>query len=81
MTTTVVRASSSASFLALVPRLLECTPQRSLVLVPFSRGRSLGALRVDLPLGRGQVELDSIASTVIGMACKVARTDAIALAV
>lgn len=81
MTTTVVRASSSSSFLALVPRLLECTPHRSLVLVPFAHGRSLGALRVDLPHGRGQVELDSIASTVIGTACKVSRTDAIALAV
>jgi len=81
MTTTVVRASSSSSFLALVPRLLECTPHRSLVLVPFAHGRSLGALRVDLPHGRGQAELDSIASTVIGTACKVARTDAIALAV
>lgn len=81
MTTTVVRASSSSSFLALVPRLLECTPRRSLVVVPFGRGRSLGALRVDLPSGSTPAEVESIGSTVVGMACKIARTDAIALAV
>ncbi|MDQ1123499.1 DUF4192 family protein [Microbacterium trichothecenolyticum] len=81
MTTTVVRASSSSSFLALVPRLLECTPQRSLVIVPFGHGRSLGALRVDLPSGSTPAEVEGIGSTVIGMACKIARTDAIALAV
>lgn len=76
MTTTVVRTRSSASFLALVPHLLECTPRRSLVVVPFADGRSSGAMRVDLPRG-GQREAESVASTVIGMACKVASTDAI----
>lgn len=76
MTQTVVRAASSASFLALVPHLLECTPRESLVVVPFADGRSLGAMRVDLPRG-GPTEAESIASTVIGMACKVASTDAI----
>ncbi len=76
MTPTVVRAASSASFLALVPHLLECTPRESLVVVPFADGRSLGAMRVDLPRG-GPTEAESIASTVIGMACKVASTDAI----
>lgn len=76
MTPTVVRTASSASFLALVPHLLECTPRRSLVVVPFADGRSLGAMRVDLPRG-GPAEAESIASTVIGMACKVASTDAI----
>ncbi len=76
MTTTVVRTRSSSSFLALVPHLLECTPQRSLVVVPFADGRSLGAMRVDLPRG-GRADAESVASTVIGMACKVASTDAI----
>ncbi|MEV7756441.1 DUF4192 family protein [Microbacterium sp. NPDC089180] len=76
MIPTVVRTASSASFLALVPHVLECTPRRSLVVVPFADGRSLGAMRVDLPRG-GPAEAESIASTVIGMACKVASTDAI----
>ncbi|MFF7682847.1 DUF4192 family protein [Microbacterium sp. NPDC007973] len=76
MTPTVVRTASSASFLALVPHLLECTPRHSLVVIPFADGRSLGAMRVDLPRG-GPAEAESIASTVIGMACKVASTDAI----
>lgn len=81
MTTTVVRATSSPAFLALVPHLLECTPRESLVVVPFGRGRSLGAMRVDLPPAGDASVQDGVASTVIGMACKVARTDAVAIAV
>lgn len=81
MTTTVVRAVSSPSFLALVPHLLECTPRRSLAVVPFAEGRSLGAMRVDLPPEGDSALAEGVASTVLGMACKVARTDAIAVAV
>lgn len=77
MTPAVARVSSPASFLALVPHLLECTPRRSLVLVPFANGRSLGAMRVDLPPD-DPATLESVASTVIGMACKVTDTDAVA---
>ncbi|WP_191966665.1 DUF4192 family protein [Microbacterium testaceum] len=81
MTPTVVSVTSSAAFLALVPRLLECTPRRSLVLVPFAETRSLGAMRVDLPPADESTSHESIASTVIGMACKVTRTDAVAIVV
>lgn len=81
MTSTVVSVTSSSSFLALVPRLLECTPSESLVLVPFAESRSLGAMRVDLPTADRPASVESIASTVIGMACKIARTDAVALVV
>ncbi|MDQ1082812.1 MULTISPECIES: DUF4192 family protein [Microbacterium] len=81
MTTTVVRATSSPAFLALVPHLLECTPRRSLVIVPFSRGRSSGAMRVDLPPAGDAPTEEGVASTVIGMACKVTLTDAVAIAV
>ena len=79
MTPAVVSATSSSAFLALVPHLLECTPRESLVLVPFSESRSLGAMRVDLPTDTSANE--SVASTVIGMACKVTRTDAVAIVV
>jgi hypothetical protein len=81
MTTTVVRATTSAALLSLVPHLLECTPRESLVVVPFGRGRSLGAMRIDLPPDGDPSGEDGVASTVIGMACKVDRTDAVAIAV
>jgi hypothetical protein len=81
MTITVVRATSSPAFLSLIPHLLECTPHRSLVVVPFGEGRSLGAMRVDLPPQGDQPTEEGVASTVIGMACKVTRTDAVAIAV
>ncbi|MGN9393502.1 DUF4192 family protein, partial [Enterococcus faecium] len=66
---------------ALVPHLLECTPHRSLALVAFADGRSIGALRVDLPDPAVGADVDSVASTVIGMACKISRADAIAAVV
>lgn len=81
MTTTVIRATSSPAFLSLVPHLLDCTPRQSLVIVPLDEGRSLGALRVDLPAQDDSSTREGLASTVIGMACKVSRTDGIAIAV
>ncbi|KTR95695.1 hypothetical protein NS220_05355 [Microbacterium testaceum] len=77
---TVIRASSPLSLLALVPRLLGCTPRRSLVLVPFAESRSLAALRVDLPADDNP-DLPRIASTLIGMACKVPLTDAVTVVI
>jgi len=77
---TVIRASSPLSLLALVPRLLGCTPTRSLVLVPFAESRSLAALRVDLPADDNP-DLPRIASTLIGMACKVPLTDAVTVVI
>ncbi len=78
---TIVRVGSPADFLAHVPHLLECTPRRSLVLVTFAGTRSRGALRVDLPEPDSVAEVESIASTLIGMACKVPQTDAVAVVV
>lgn len=78
---TIVRATSPAEFLALVPHLLGCTPRNSLALVTFAGGRSLGALRIDLPGPDAVSDIENVAATVIGMACKVPRTDAIAAVV
>lgn len=78
---TIARAGSPAEFLALVPHLLGCTPRRSLAVVTFAAGRSLGALRVDLPDPDAGADVESVASTVVGLACKVSRTDAIAVVV
>ncbi|EZP28426.1 DUF4192 family protein [Microbacterium oleivorans] len=70
---TIVTVADSAHFLALVPRLLGFTPTESLVVVPMHRGRSLGALRIDLP--PTGTPLDAVASTVVGMLCRVSGAD------
>ncbi len=76
---TIVTAADSAHFLALVPRLLGYTPSESLVIVPMARGRSLGAMRVDLP--PDDADPDATASTVIGMLCRIADAEAFAAVV
>ncbi len=73
--TTTVKAADAAQFLTLVPGLLGYTPTRSIVIVPMSRARSLGAMRLDLPPGDDPGLLDSVASTVLGMVCRMPRAD------
>lgn len=77
--TTTVKAAGAAEFLALVPRMLGYTPRRSVVVVPMGRGRSLGGIRLDLPSGDGP--LDGFAATVIGMVCRISRSDGLLAAV
>lgn len=74
--TTVLTISSPAHFLSLVPNLLGFRPTRSLVAVPLSRGRSLGALRVDLPPDDDLDTCERLASSVVGLVCRVADADA-----
>lgn len=77
MTPTVVKAADAAQFLSVVPRMLGYHPTRSLVVIPFHGGSSLGAMRFDLPEGDGE-SLDRTAATVTGMACRLPEADAIA---
>lgn len=77
--TTIVKAANAAEFLTLIPRLLGFHATRSLVLVPFSGKRTLGAMRVDLPDSSPGTDVDCAASTLIGMVCKVAAADAVAV--
>ncbi|WP_298745072.1 DUF4192 family protein [uncultured Microbacterium sp.] len=70
---TIVTASGPAQFLSLVPSLLGFTPTRSVVLVPLARGRSLGAMRLDLPPDDLS---DSVASSAVGMLCRIPTADA-----
>lgn len=85
--TSIFKAVGAADFLALVPRLMGYRATRSLVLLPFDGNRTLGAIRMDLPPDPGDaagvvgVDLDAIASTAIGLVCKVAHADAVAAVV
>ncbi|MFJ6651538.1 DUF4192 family protein [Microbacterium sp. NPDC091313] len=80
--TTVIRAAGAADFLALVPHLVGFHPARSIVLVPFEGSRSIGALRFDLPPADLPDDArDQLAATAIGMVCKVAHADAMAVVV
>lgn len=75
---TIVKAASAAEFLSLVPRMLGYVPTRSLVMVAFEGSRSLGALRFDLPDGSSD-SVDRVAATVVGMVCRLAAADAVAV--
>ncbi|MFG6402217.1 DUF4192 family protein [Microbacterium sp. P04] len=74
--TTIFKAATAADFLALVPRLAGFTPRRSVVLVPFAGNRTLGAMRLDLPKHGDDVE--RLASTFIGLMCKISTADTVA---
>lgn len=78
--TTTVKAADAAQFLSLIPRMLGYTPTRSLVVVPMRRGRSLGAMRLDLPPREAMVD-DGFAATVIGMVCRVEVADGLVVVV
>lgn len=73
--TTTVKAADAAQFLSLVPRLLGYTPTRSIVIVPMTGGRSVGAMRLDLPDDDAVAKDDGFAATVIGMVCRIATAD------
>ncbi|MDJ1113850.1 DUF4192 family protein [Microbacterium dauci] len=75
----IVRAADAAHLLSLVPHLLGYTPTQSLVVIPMARGRSLGAMRVDLP--PDDVDLDPVASSVMGMVCRIPQADAVVVVV
>jgi hypothetical protein len=74
--TTIFKAATAADFLAAVPRLAGFSPTRSLVLVPFAGNRTLGVMRLDLPDDDSDVE--RLASTFIGLICRIATADALA---
>lgn len=77
--TTVLRASTSAEFLRLVPSLAGFTPTESVVLLPFHGSRTSGAMRLDLP--DDHVPLEDYADAAVGLIARVDRTDAVAVVV
>lgn len=76
---TVLRATDSAEFLALVPALAGFTPRQSIVLLPFHDSRAHGAMRIDLP--HADAELDDYIDTAIGLVSRIDGTDAVAVVV
>ncbi|WP_426622148.1 DUF4192 family protein [Microbacterium sp. As-52] len=77
--TTVLRASDSAAFLGIVPSLAGFTPRRSIVLLPFRGSRTDGAMRLDLP--QEKADLEVYADAAVGLVARVTATDAVAVVV
>lgn len=75
---TIIKASDAADLLALVPALAGYRPRQSLALVLFRGKRTAGVMRYDLP---DPDAVEAVASTTIGLACKVDRVDGIAIVV
>lgn len=74
----VIKATSAADFLGLVPALIGYTPTRSIVAIPFAGNRTLGAARFDLNPAHGPSE---IASTIVGIICRVEAADGLAIVI
>ena len=77
--TTVLRASDSAQFLAIVPALAGFTPRESIVLLPFRGSRSDGAMRLDLP--DHVIPVLHYATAAVDLVVRVTGTDALAVVV
>jgi hypothetical protein len=76
--TTIVKAHEACDFLAIVPQLLGFIPEQSMVLVAFRGTRSCGAMRFNLPdPNESRAVHKRIATTVIGMVCKIQGADAV----
>lgn len=74
--TTTVKATGPADFLKLVPLMVGYVPAESIVIVTFAGPRSTGVMRFDLP--GGELDLDSVASTIAGLVARVNGADRLA---
>lgn len=78
MQPTIVKTSKPSDFLALVPELVGFQPENSVALVAFRGNRTCGALRFNLPEpGAPEPVRKRIATTMIGMLCKIPGVDAV----
>lgn len=73
----IVKTTHAHDFLAVVPQLIGFDPQQSVVLVAFRGNRTCGAMRVDLPDVENPRLHKRIATTLIGMFCRIREADAI----
>jgi hypothetical protein len=74
---TIVKTTKPQDLLALVPHLVGFHPSNSLVLVAFRGKRTGGAYRVDLPAPASDLVYKRIATTLIGMLCRVQGADGV----
>jgi hypothetical protein len=86
--TTIVHAAGAAELLAAIPVLTGFTPRDSVVLLPFRRSRTAGALRFDLPpAGDSDAEgvpsptVEQFAATTLGLVRRIPGADGLAIAV
>lgn len=81
--TTILHASGAAELLSAIPVLTGFAPRRSVVLLPFAGSRAGSALRFDAPSppSLDSADVEAVAATAVGLACRVPDTDAIAIAV
>ena len=75
--TTIISAHGPHDFLAIVPHLTGFVPERSIVLVAMRGNRSCGALRFDLPPDGSRALLKRVATSFVGMLCKIPGVDAL----
>lgn len=75
---TIIKAAGAEDFLTAVPAMLGYQPSESVVIIPFAGTRTVGAMRFDLA---DDEQAASVARTIVGMACKVATADALAVIV
>jgi hypothetical protein len=74
---TIVKTTKPQDLLALVPHLVGFRPSNSLVLVAFRGKRTGGAYRVDLPAPASGLVYKRIATTLIGMLCRIEGADGV----
>lgn len=78
MQPTVIKTRQAHDFLALVPQLTGFLPRNSVVLVAFRGNRTCGTLRLNLPdSGATQAVNRRVASTLVGLLCKLQGVDAV----
>ncbi|WP_157543664.1 DUF4192 family protein, partial [Microbacterium sp. CCH5-D1] len=76
--TTTHKVTGAGDFLAALPALLGFRPIESVVAVPFTGSRTIGAMRFDLPAADNAAELARVA---MGLICKVENVTGLALVV
>lgn len=81
--TTIVHAAGAPELLAAIPVLTGFTPRDSVVLLPFRRSRTAGALRFDLPDAADPTRPspEEFASAAMRLVLRVAGADGLAVAV
>lgn len=75
--THILKASTSADFLAMVPALVGFAPRDSVVIVIFRGKRTAGAMRIDLPRSPARAVHKRVVNTCLGMLSRLVGIDSI----